>query len=369
MSTTERTVPLRTDALTARVRRRDVKAFFRAFAPRHPALRNHSSLIKRIAAGIGVAMLPIFLLAMALGVSEEIESGEPDAVGQLIGMGSITALMLVGCGFLLYTWLRSRMRRGTPERHFRLARFAADNGMHYLPGPYTADHLRPWADRGQIALTRVIRPFGNQRVEFANFELVRGSAPSRSTQFGGYCAIRLGAALPHIVVKSKAGGVSQLTSQAVPARAQQLSLEGDFDSHFTLYCPAGYERDALYLFTPDIMARLIDSVNGFDVEIVDDWLFLIKTSDVVTLRPATWVGLVEATNALLEKVGRWERWRDDRQPASSAYAPVFSLDSSSTSGVAADGRRLRMGLGKGVLLRGGFGVAFLIAVVLANVLR
>ena len=39
-------------------------------------------------------------------------------------------------------------------------------------------------------------------------------------------------------------------------RTQVLSLEGDFDRYFTLYCPKEYERDALYVFTPDLMALL-----------------------------------------------------------------------------------------------------------------
>jgi hypothetical protein len=53
-----------------------------------------------------------------------------------------------------------------------------------------------------------------------------------------------------------------------------LSLEGDFDRYFTLFCPKQYERDALYVFTPDLMALCIDEVAPFDVEIVDDWMFV-----------------------------------------------------------------------------------------------
>lgn len=42
-----------------------------------------------------------------------------------------------------------------------------------------------------------------------------------------------------------------------------LSLEGDFDRYFTLYCPGDYERDALYVFTPDLLALLIDESRHF----------------------------------------------------------------------------------------------------------
>lgn len=40
--------------------------------------------------------------------------------------------------------------------------------------------------------------------------------------------------------------------------------------------------DALYLFTPDIMARFIDNAAQLDVEIVDDWLFLYLQRPVST---------------------------------------------------------------------------------------
>ena len=139
----------------------------------------------------------------------------------------------------------------------------------------------------------------------------------------------------------------------LPASGQRLSLEGDFDDHFTLYCPEEYERDALYLFTPDVMARLIDRVRGFDVEIIDDWLFLVSSRDVVTLDPDAWQGLYDAVGALSDKIGRWERWRDDRLPAAPRVTPgtdagAGGLKRASRSGrVAKRGRRLRMRWGVG----------------------
>ena len=66
-------------------------------------------------------------------------------------------------------------------------------------------------------------------------------------------------------------GGTNLPSQF--SKDQILSLEGDFSEYFTLYCPREYERDALYVFTPDLMALLIDQTSTFDVEIVDDWMF------------------------------------------------------------------------------------------------
>ncbi len=104
-------------------------------------------------------------------------------------------------------------------------------------------------------------------------------------------------------------------------RDQKLSLEGDFDRYFSLYCPQGYERDALYLFTPDIMARFIDNAAALDVEIVDDWLFLYGKREFSGLDPATWAWLFSVVAALLDKFAQWARWRDEQLAQDAAAGP------------------------------------------------
>ena len=122
------------------------------------------------------------------------------------------------------------------------------------------------------------------------------------------------------------------------ARDQRLSLEGDFDKYFTLYCPEGYEQDALYLFTPDIMARFIDSAAQLDVEIVDDWLFLYTKREASTLDPATWAWLFGAVGALMTKLDQWARWRDDRlikeqgRASAAIGAPMTAVGDTAASG-------------------------------------
>lgn len=54
-----------------------------------------------------------------------------------------------------------------------------------------------------------------------------------------------------------------------------LKLEGDFNKYFTLYVPnEDYEIEALQIFTPEIMAKLIDTGNGFSFEFLDNKLFI-----------------------------------------------------------------------------------------------
>ena len=349
------TTSLHTAALTDRVKRRDVRAFYRPFAARYPSVRSPFTPMRRVAMFIGAACGAIGALTMASGMSMDVDHGGPEDTGELIAMAGILALLL-GAGILMawFFW-RTSKRRGTPKRHYRLARFATANGLSYEPGPVSGKHVKPWTSRGVLTLTRVMRPASQRSIEFANYELRAGATGSGNAQFGGFCAVRLSTRLPHLFLRAQSGPLDQFTLAALPDRVQRLPLEGDFDDHFTLYCPEEYERDALYLFTPDVMARLIDRVHGFDVEIIDDWLFLVSSRDVVTLDPHAWQGLYDAVGALSDKIGRWERWRDDRLPAAPRVTPgtdagagAGGLKRASRSGrVAKRGRRLRMRWGVG----------------------
>jgi hypothetical protein len=349
------TTRLHTAALTDRVKRTDVRTFYEPFEERYPSVRNRFLKVQRavmfVGAGLGALGVPFLALIVILMVTNT----RPDRVEGLVAM-VITGVFTISGG-VLFGWffLRLSTRRGTPKRHYRLSRFATDNGLSYEPGPISGTHVTPWASRGILTLTRVMRPVSERSIEFANHELRHGFTATGTAQFGGFCAVRLSTRLPHILLRAQDGPGDRFTLADLPASGQRLSLEGDFDDYFTLYCPEKYERDALYLFTPDVMARLIDRVRGFDVEIIDDWLFLVSSRDVVTLDPDAWRALYDAVGALSDKIGRWERWRDDRMPAAppvttgtDAGAPAVGLKPAPRSGrVAKRGRRLRMRLGVG----------------------
>jgi hypothetical protein len=160
--------------------------------------------------------------------------------------------------------------------------------------------------------TDVLRGSEPRFVEFGNYQYTTSNGKQTQTHRWGYVAVKLDVPLPNIVLDALGNNTLGNTLALAFSRDQRLSLEGDFDRYFSLYCPAGYEADALYLFTPDVMARFIDHAAQLDVEIVDDWLFLYTRREVSTLDPATWAWLFGAVGALLTKLDQWARWRDDR---------------------------------------------------------
>lgn len=313
---------------------------------------------------VALAVLLVFgsVSAMIIPVALSALSEGGDAAGGLVF--AILPLLVVGIIAAVAITLFVRGARSGDERMYRLDGFARANGMGYLPRledpPLPGMIFSLGSSRHAVDLVRGDRP---RFVEFANYRYTTGSGKNRQTHHWGYVAVKLDAPLPHIVLDATSN--DSLFGSNLPltfGKDQRLSLEGDFDRHFALYCPADYERDALYLFTPDIMARFIDNAAALDVEIVDDWLFLYARRDFSTLDPQTWAWLFSAVGALLDKFAQWSRWRDDRLAAVDAAAlgagsPVVARDAGGAAsvvpftppldalrpppGVAAQGRRLR----------------------------
>jgi hypothetical protein len=160
---------------------------------------------------------------------------------------------------------------------------------------------------------------------------VSASTPAASLDLG-YLALTLPRRLPHLLLDSRRNDGLLSTLQHAPRQNQRLRLEGDFDTHFRLYCPRGYERDALYVFTPDLMALLIDETGDLDVEVRDDRLIVYRPGGFDLGDPATW----RLFERIRETVGAKLRsgtdlYRDERT----------GLGEAATGEVGPEGRRLK----------------------------
>ncbi|MFJ2544145.1 hypothetical protein [Microbacterium sp. NPDC087589] len=299
---------------------------------------------------MALVVVPVVFMTIVSMVSTP--GGSGFAAVPLVIFGVIA--VVIGIGGVI-GWRRARVTR------YRLHRFAQANGMSYegrvaspaLPGMI-------FSLGGSRMSTDLVRGTSPRFVEFGNYQYTVKRGKSSTTYRWGYVAVKLDVPLPNIVLDAKGNNGFGSNLPASFQKEQRLSLEGDFDEYFTLYCPEGYERDALYLFSPDIMARFIDNAAELDVEIVDDWMFLYTQRRVSTLDPATWAWLFGAVGALITKLDQWERWRDERllvenpsaaasaSPATSArpsnerlpFAPPVGL-LSPPPGVAHEGRRLK----------------------------
>jgi hypothetical protein len=201
----------------------------------------------------------------------------------VITHGRVNSVVIAIPVFFAFLTLASSVQvyKEFADRHWgrraQLPLFARANGIEYRtisPAlPYPGIIFRQGDSRAMS--DRLISTTG-RFFDVGNLEYWVRSGRSRLAVRWGYLALRLDRNLPNMVLIAKENqglGGSDLPGTFRPS--QVLSLEGDFDKYFTLYCPKEYETDALYVFTPDLMALLIDNVQSFDVEIVDDWMFVV----------------------------------------------------------------------------------------------
>ncbi|GAA1790172.1 hypothetical protein [Agromyces lapidis] len=293
-------------------------------------------------AAVIVALPLLFVVMLVDGVLEASTGvGIPgDLVFPIAFAGAVT--IIAGFG-----WYAVKSSRLEGEARFRVSRFAAANGFEFVPR--IAEPEAPGmifalgSDRAASEIVRLSHP---RAVEIANYRYVQKTTKTHETFRWSYLAFALDRTLPHIVLDG-VGNDSKLLGSNLPvalASAQRLSLEGDFDRSFALYCPEGYEADALYLFTPDVMARFVDAGADLDVEIVDDRLYVYASGgrSFSSADPAMWEWVFSTVDALNAKLARWERWRDERLAEQSAdVAPTLGPIPSMPRGVAPQGRRLK----------------------------
>ena len=180
----------------------------------------------------------------------------------------------------------------------------------------------------------------------APFVYARVSARGRRLRGLKLIVIPLPRPAPNMVLLSTSGNV--LKSLGIALREfQRLAVEGDFRSRFTLYCPAQYERDALYVFTPDLMGRLMDAAAGCDLEIVDDRVLIYAPAHAFS-KPGQLAELPELVRYLHEKFDRQtRRYRDERRTDEELGDPFRRAQVTTSRGtedrhlVGASGRRLR----------------------------
>jgi hypothetical protein len=239
---------------------------------------------------------------------------------------------------------------GRWERWLRLTRFAEANGLVFSPSD--PDPQYPGAifgqGRGRVALDH-LRSASDRFLDYGNYRYVTGSGKNSTTHTWGFLALQLDRSLPHMVLDSRAnnGLFGGTNLPAVFAKDQVLHLEGDFDRHFTLFCPKQYERDALYVFTPDLMAQLVDEAAPYDVEIIDKWMFVYSATAFDPRQPALHQRLLRIVETVGAKtLSRTDRYADDRVGDFAANV------------VAPQGQRLRRGVSIGTIVVGSVVAAF-----------
>lgn len=330
-------------ALLFPVTRDEVREFKRAHNSAGSVYWN-GLLVKTLVIYLACAVIAFLLLTTMVPALVHAVTHAGD--GRLIdAVDLIGPLAFIAAGIGAIAWLlRGVHGLAQWERWMRVDRFARANGFAFSPqspGPnYPGSIFEVGTSRRVL---NELRSLDGRQVHLGNYEYVTGSGKNRTTHNWGFLAMRLDRRLPHMMLDARSNnglfGMSNLPGAF--ARDQRLSLEGDFDRYFTLYAPKQYERDALYVFTPDLMALLIDEAAPFDVEIVDDWLFVYSPKPFRVADPAVYQRLLRIVDTVGAKTLRQsDRYVDD------------TVGDYSANYVAPRGQRLKKGVSVGSVVVG-----------------
>ncbi|MDR1188329.1 MAG: hypothetical protein LBK95_12895 [Bifidobacteriaceae bacterium] len=199
---------------------------------------------------------------------------------------------------------------GALRRDVLLNKFCQANGMNFRA--LTRDYVSPgtpFASRQNDVTSRpksVTRPvlstsdfttvIGRHQVENHG----NGTSDDFHLPFT-FAMSRLPREVPHMILKNRRSRIVKLSQSADVAR---MRLEDGFPDTFVLYCAAGYERDALHIFTPEVMAACLDLAGNAEIELVDNSLFIYTRSATPFRDPeqlASFLGLAERLTATFAK--------------------------------------------------------------------
>jgi len=226
-----------------------------------------------------------------------------------------------------------------------LARFADANGMRF--GIRSADPNYPGLlfnkGHSRASTLHLFSPTG-VLADAGCYEYTTGSGKESTTYRWRFAAFRLPHPVPHLLLDAKANNGRWGTNLPETfASSQRISLGEPFDSHYQLYAPEGYGRDAFQLLPPNVMEALLNTRVVYDIEMVDDWLFCYTGSAQDLTNPDTWRLLETIANGVLGSIAPVVgRYSDPRALAETAgntgYGPGTPVQ------VAPQGKRLRRGV-------------------------
>ena len=227
-------------------------------------------------------LLPAFglsILALLISRPLRIDGATPDPSLQLI-TNILTGIIFV-TPFITYAWWWLAMSRFTAKKEKALG--DTFRGMGWGLGTFPEIEKWPVAEssivhdlslKSSSQIPDYLRFNGQFETNPAQCVLLDAryfSSPTRSAFI--YLHVALRNSFPHTIVDGKDG----IARHDLPARVgnvERLKFEGELHKYFTVFTIKGAGKDALYVFTPDLLEQLLDYGVGFNIEVIGNSLYI-----------------------------------------------------------------------------------------------
>lgn len=261
--------------------------------------------------GFGVAGATVYAVIMGFVIL-------PFISGSLSGSLALGLFVAASIIVPVLTWFvyhyANNFAKMTRKRRLKLALFAQQNNLKYsamalgldFKGKIFGEEMHGLMIVSDILLFNDGSTVSNYRL-MASFPSngARTQDQRRKPRWG--CAqIKLSHPQPHMVLDSKTNEELQGYTK-IPemfGNIAPLSLEGDFNKYFSLYVQDAHRLEALSIFTPDVMAALVDYGKIYDVEIVDDTLILYTGENIDFNSPESLQQILLAIEKIATKIIR-----------------------------------------------------------------
>jgi len=157
-----------------------------------------------------------------------------------------------------------------PEK-LMMQKMASDNNGTFVSGGLNIDNEKGMIfHEGSSRYASDVITFkdGENPVRFFKYSIIRGSGKNATTYCYHILIFQTSTSFPHMYLNYKENSYSM-------SIGEHLSLPLEFEKYFSLSIPKGYHLEALQIFTPDIMARIIDLPFKSDIEFVNNQIIFV----------------------------------------------------------------------------------------------
>lgn len=182
-------------------------------------------------------------------------------------------VVFVGIGIIFYIYSTSNS-----QLNKQLGQFAQQNGMQFIPRQSPQKRPGILFSLGSMQKESAILSGTFLGLDFSTFQFWFSAGGSKSNRDDSYqvAELTLQQTMPHLIIQTQPqnGGRIGPVVPVVLSDSQRIKLEGNFDQYFAVYNLEKHQIDTLTLLTPDVMQLLIEKARGYDIEIVENKLYL-----------------------------------------------------------------------------------------------
>lgn len=106
-----------------------------------------------------------------------------------------------------------------------------------------------------------------------SYQYTIGSGKSSHTDYFTCFAFKTNGSFPHLYLNTKNNSWGVVSGE-------KISLSSEFGKKFELFAPRKYEIEALQIFTPDILARLLNEDFPYDVEFLNQEILIFAEGQI-----------------------------------------------------------------------------------------